>query len=496
MATEALVPPGGPPPRSVDRLARGGLGAAALVALAAAALDVHPLAVLLVLVGTIAFAATHRWLLSWRTMLGGIVLVILFIPIKRYELPFKLPLQVEPYRLLVGGVGAALVASLLIDPRLKLRRTGLDGPLAMLVVAMLLSVLTRAGHVLDSGLSSYVARNVMFFASYLVVFYLVTVALTRRSEVESILRLLVGGGAVVAVATIYESRSGYNVFDHLQQWIPVLHFNGAPYVTDRGGGARAYASGQHPIATGAALMLLVPLGIYLVHKTHQRRWWLATGLLLMGALATKSRTAIVMLVVILIAMLILKPRQTRRMLPRLLPLLLVVHLALPGTIGSIKNAFLPSGGIVAQETSTEAMWRVNYGRGRIGEWDPALKEWSRTPMFGQGAGTRVNDFQDPKFNSPITDDQWLASLLELGVVGVVALLWFFTASIRRLGRLARRDDSDDGWLLAALASALAAYAFGMLTFDAFNFVQTTMLAFLLAALGVVLLRPQPSGEPA
>ena len=117
-------------------------------------------------------------------------------------------------------------------------------------------------------------------------------------------------------------------------------------------------------------------------------------------------------------------------------------------------------------------------------------------MFGQGAGTRVNDFQDPKFNAPITDDQWLASLLELGVVGVVALIWFFTASIRRLGRLARRDDSDDGWLLAALASALAAYAIGMLTFDAFNFVQVTMLAFLLAALGVVLLRPHPSGEPA
>ena len=72
--------------------------------------------------------------------------------------------------------------------------------------------------------------------------------------------------------------------------------------------------------------------------------------------------------------------------------------------------------------------------------------------------------------------------------GVVALLWFFTASIRRLGRLARRDDSDDGWLLAALASAIAAYAFGMLTFDAFNFVQVTMLVFLLAALGVVMLR--------
>ena len=43
---------------------------------------------------------------------------------------------------------------------------------------------------------------------------------------------------------------------------------------------------------------------------------------------------------------------------------------------------------------------------------------------------------------------------------------------------------------------MTAYAIGMLTFDAFNFVQVTMLAFLLAALGVVLLRPHPSGEPA
>jgi O-antigen ligase/polysaccharide polymerase Wzy-like membrane protein len=481
-----LAPAAGLPLRRIDLAAYAGLALAATGAVASAALNVYPLPVLVAIAAVLAFTALHRWLLAWRTMLGGIVLVILVIPIKRYELPVSLPLQLEPYRLLVGGVGAALAGSLLIDQRLKLRATGLDGPLVMLGAAILLSVISRVGHIMGEGLTGYVIRNAMFFASYIIVFYLVTLAITRRSEVEWLLRLLVGGAAVVAAFTIYESRSGYNIFDH----IPLLQFNGIPYVTDRGGGARAYASAQHPIAMGAALMMLVPLGIYLVHSTQQRRWWLATALLLMGALATKSRTGIIMMVVILVAMLILKPRATRRMLPKLLPLLLVVHVAMPGTLSTFKNTFFPSGGVVAAETSTDAQWRVNYGRGRIGEWDPALKEWAHTPLFGQGIGTRVNDLRDVKFNAPITDDQWLASLLELGVVGIVALLWFFTTAIRRLGRLARRDDSNDGWLRTGLAAALASYAFGMLTFDAFNFVQVTMLMFLIAALSVAVLRAE------
>ncbi|QEC50084.1 hypothetical protein FSW04_22590 [Baekduia soli] len=491
MLGSRLHPAGGSPPlRRIDVGAWLGLALGAAVAIGAVAADVHPLPVVVGVTAATAFVAMHRWLLAWRTMLGAIIVVILFIPIKRYELPVNLPLQLEPYRILVGLVGCALLGSLLIDHRLRWRATGLDGPIAMLLLAMILSVLTRGGHILGGGLSQYVIRYMMFFFSYIIVFYLMTLALTRRSDVEALLRLLVAGAAVVAVATVYESRTSYNIFDHLHQFLPILRFNGVPYVTDRGGGARAYASGQHPIAMGAALMMLVPIAIYLIRKTGQKRWWLACLLLVLGALATKSRTAIVMMLVILVAIWIMKPAATRRMIPKLLPLVLVVHVALPGTLSTFQSTFFPSGGIVASETQTETTWRVNYGRGRIGEWNPALKEWSHTPMFGQGVGTRVNDFLDPKFNAPILDDQWLGSILDLGVFGVVALLWFFVAAIRRLGRLARRDDSDDSWLLTGLAAAIASYAFGMLTFDAFNFVQVTMLMFLLVAIGMVTLRPR------
>lgn len=477
--------------RRAERRAKIFLGGCAAAALGAVAADKLALPVVGALALLVMFAASHRWLLAWRTMIGAIIVVILFIPIKRYELPVNLPLQLEPYRILVLATGAALVGSLLIDERLKWRPTPFDWPIAMIVVAITLSVLVRANHVLGEGLGEYVFRYCLFFVSYIIVFYLISLAVTKRSDVEALVKLLVGGASIVSVATIYQSRTGYNIFDHLHQWIPILRFNGVPYVTERGGGARAWGSAQHPIAMGAALMMLVPLGIYLVHRTKgQKRWWIATLILLLGALATKSRTGIIMMLVLGITIWILKPAATRKMLPKLLPLLVIVHVALPGTISVFKNTFFPPGGVVASETQTDATWRVNYGRGRIGEWSPALKEWSHTPLFGQGVGTRVNDLNDPKFNAPILDDQWLGSIMDIGAFGLVALLWFFILAVRKLGRLARRDDSDDGWLLTALTASITSYAFGMLTFDAFNFVQVTMLMFLLVAFGAVMLRTQ------
>jgi hypothetical protein len=476
-----------PPLRRVDRLTYTALGAAVLLAMAAAASGVHTIPILLVITGCLTFAAAHAWLLSWRTMLGAIVVTILFIPIKRYELPVNLPMQLEPYRLLVLGVGAGMLASLLIDSRLQLRKTGLDAPLAMLTVAMILSVLTRSGHILGEGLGKYSFRSISFFATYLIVFYLVTLAVRRRSDVELLLRLLVGGAAIVAALAVVEEWGHYNFFDHLQQYFPVLRFQGVPYTTDRGG-VRAYASAQHPIAMGAAFALVFPLAIYLGHSTRQRRWWLCCGLLILGALATKSRTAIIMLAVILVVLWILKPTETRRLVPKIiLPLLVIAHVAMPGTLGTFKSAFFPTGGVLSAETNAEVSWHSNYGRGRIGEWEPALAEWQLTPLFG---------LEDPKMNAPILDDQWLWSLLELGVFGVVALVWFFVVAVRRFARLARRDPTENSWLLTAFAASIASYAIGMLTFDAFNFVQVTMLLFLIAALGVATLRPEDAEPPA
>ena len=53
-------------------------------------------------VPVLAAALSSAILFRWSTLLIGLVLVILFIPIRRYTLPGSLPFDLEPYRVMVA----------------------------------------------------------------------------------------------------------------------------------------------------------------------------------------------------------------------------------------------------------------------------------------------------------------------------------------------------------------------------------------------------------
>ena len=72
------------------------------------------------------FAALHRSLLKWHSLVGLIVAVVLFVPIGRYSLPANLPFNLELYRLVVALVVLIWLSSLLIDRRVRLRSTPFD----------------------------------------------------------------------------------------------------------------------------------------------------------------------------------------------------------------------------------------------------------------------------------------------------------------------------------------------------------------------------------
>ena len=54
--------------------------------------------------------------LGWRGLVTGLLLIILFIPIRRYVLPGGMPFQLEPYRLYVMLLVGGWVLSLFVDP--------------------------------------------------------------------------------------------------------------------------------------------------------------------------------------------------------------------------------------------------------------------------------------------------------------------------------------------------------------------------------------------
>ena len=430
----------------------------------------------------ISFAASRR-ILSWRILLALIVLVILFVPVKLYSLPASLPFNLEPYRLLVAFVALAWFTSLLIDPRVHLRRNGIiDPPLLALVVVMFAGIVVN--HTRVSAVSQDAVKAYLFFGSYILVLFLISSVIRRRADVDLLVKVLVAGGGILGIFALIESRTGYNFFNHLHNFFPVLKETGTPLVTDRSGRLRVVASSQHPIALGAAFAMLVPFALYLV-RVHRGRWWIALVLILGGAFATESRTPVLMLIAVMCVFLFVRASDVKRLWPAILPGLIVLHLALPGTLGTLKDSFFPKGGLIQQQAN------AHVGSGRIATLGPALRrEFDPNPILGEGYGTRVTtpDRSVRRPNGPILDDQWLGLLLETGALGVAALGWLFVRFVRLAAREAKRDNSWRGWLLASTAAAVTAYAVSMFTYDAFSFIQVTFLLYISLAIGSVVYR--------
>jgi hypothetical protein len=454
--------------------------------------------------------ATHRRVLAWGTLLSVFVGTIFFIPIKRYTMGSGGAFNLEPYRILVALIVLAWGASLLVDRRVRARRSGMEAPILLYLSAILGSIVANDGRIRTLGVQTEVIKTLTFTGSFFAIFYLVVSLVRSHAQLQRLARTLVTCGSIVSIFALIESRTRFNVFNHLEPLLPGMQFHDpavyaglTPAYLNRSGVVRVYASAAHPIELSAVLVMLVPLAVYLVKTTGRRRWLAAIVLLVVGNFATLSRTGVIMLVVEGLVFLWLRPVETRRVWPMLVPAFVVVAIALPHQVGSFYSAFFPKGGIVAEQAANDPR-NVNDS-GRLARIGPSLHEFAHQPLLGEGYGSRITQMVGVqgavKANARILDDQWLGSLLDVGGLGTFALLWWFTRTIRRLGRLAKADEGEDGWLGAALAASLYAFAVGMLTLDAFGFVQVTILTFVLFAASAALLhanadvlrqRPRPA----
>lgn len=473
-----------------------GLGVLAAATVAGRA--VAPAAGLLVLISLVAVA--HRFLLRWDVLIAILVLVVLLIPIKRYEFGVSLPFDLEPYRVYLALLIGLWLGALLADPRVSMRSSLLDAPLALIYLAVVGSVVvnpdnitrldvirsfvgTKAADVIRDAtripyadVSATVAKALLFLSSVFLAYYLIVSLVRTPQAILRVVRVLVLGSAGVAVSAIVERRTGYNVFDHLQGVVPLLSFEGGLEEAGiaRGGRLRVYASAQHPIALAALFVMVLPLSVYLARRSKQALWIATSAALALGALATVSRTSVTMLAAVGVVFLVLRRAALKRVALLALPVLIVVHLALPGTIGSLRQAFFPSEGLVTDQS--EFGGRLSSER-----LDPQFEIIKQQPALGQGYGTRITS--GPGQNARVLDNQWLSTAVETGLLGLAAWIWLFVRFVRRAGGEARRDLGDRGWLLTCLTASVVAYAVGMLTFDSLSFIQAMFVFFVILALG-------------
>src|ERR1700733_2208727 len=469
-----------------------------------------PAALLLAIV--VVMVAAHvatRW--SW--LMSGLVIVDLLIPSDgRYTLAGMSAFQLEPYRVFVAILLVGWIVSLLCDPRVKVRRTGFEGPLGLILVSIVGSLLVNPGRV--SGVLNFVIKSLTLEASFLLVIYLVVSVVRTRAVLDWLVKILGTAGAIEGLGAIVERKLGYDIFNHLHLLLPIFHFN-AQVVTAsvRDGQIRAQASSGSLIDLTSTMALVAPFALYLAITRRQRRWYVAGVLMLAGDFAGGSRTGLIAILVMLIVFVWLRPRQTLKAWPALIPLLIVVHFLDPGALQGFYAGFFPQGGLVAQQSQTATgPGGVKENTNRLSRWGPELAEFSNyTPLFGEGFGTRITGktslaASSAKYswgdysvngqstasgsadNSEILDDQWLGNLLETGVVGVIAWVWLFARAIRRLGKRAKLErDTPEGWLPVALAASLAGFVTSMWFYDAFSFTQGTFTMHLLIGLAAIVL---------
>jgi polysaccharide biosynthesis protein PslJ len=419
---------------------------------------------------------------SWVSLVGMLLCVIWFIPIKRYEFPVHLPFNLEPYRVYVAFLMLLWITALLLDRKVRLRSSGIETPVICFFMANLASVAWNFRFLEAQDLVTGLIKGLSFFLSFFLVYFLV-VSVTRTREVlEVFVKITVVGGAIVAASGVIEYRTGYNVFNHLSTVFPLLRFEGPLTDIARSGRLRVYASSQHPIALAAALVMVLPLSLYLSLSIRRARWWFMTFLLGLGALSTLSRTGITMLVAVAAVFWWFSPKEFKRLVPLIIPAFVVIFIALPQSLGTLESSFFPKGGLVQDQTRTGSFGN-GYESGRLATLGPAISKWEKYPLFGHGFGSRVIDPTQPGFtNTDVQDDQWVDVLLDTGIVGVATFLWIFVRTTRRLRAAARVSDTRDRLMASGLAASVVSFAVGAITYDAFSFIQVTFLFFIMLAL--------------
>jgi hypothetical protein len=436
--------------------------------------------------------------ITWANAVACFVLLMWLVPSKGYRLPVTLPFNLEPYRLVLAALLFVLVMAL-IGGRAKLRFLGFGAAVAVLASAATVSAILNYNDIGGDAGDPGAIKSLSYFLGFLAVFVLVAAVIRTHEQIDTVLRAFVVGAAIVAAAAIYESRSGYNAFDHLAEWFPVLIRESRAIFEGRGGNLRVYASAQHPIALSAALFMAFPLALYLVGRASSqlraRLWIVAAAVCAMGAVATISRTTVIMGVALAAVGLWLRRRQVIRFWPLLLVLPFAIHFAVPGALGGIYKAFFPAQGL----GSDLYVRSGESGSGRFADIEPGIRLWEAAPLFGQGIGAQLTTGQagasDPAASAEgavlIFDNQWLNTLVATGFVGLVGALWFVWGSFGSIGRYARRVVGPRSDLAAACAAAICAFGVSMLVFDAFAFIQVTIFFFMIVALGLTA-RLQPA----
>jgi lipopolysaccharide exporter len=394
-------------------------------------------------------------------------------PSVRFLQVFAFTLIVIPGDIVIKSVGAdgypaALVAYLLFVIWLAGTMLGQHNPFAYryptrITLALLWIVSLASYALINHGLltGTQVTAANRWFMQLLGMSAVVLVAaegLPTLEDVRRVLRALIWGGAVCGVVAALQFKSHLDLTSFIK--IPGFTTNSAAaidaMIVARGEQSRVPGTGIDPIEMGVAMSMLLALAIYMmIYDTSRPKWQrvVPTILITVAVAASVSRSAVIAVVIACGGLIISFPPTRRLKGLATIPIALgVIALAAPGLIGTLVNFF------VAAPTDPSITHRTN-------NYPYVLQLVKEAPWLGQGGGTYV-----PAFSANVLDNEYLSIVIELGVLGLAALifylLWPVICAFVARNRTTNPELRD---LCAALGAAELAAVATSATFDSFSF---------------------------
>jgi polysaccharide biosynthesis protein PslJ len=331
--------------------------------------------------------------------------------------------------------------------------------------SILAAYISANRHLLPTSQQNGADLGVVSAVGWLAVLMLAADGICAMDRLEALLDRIVIGATGMAALGITEFFTGFNAVKYII--IPGLTEQLTPTdLETRGGLNRPSATAAHPLEFAAVLAMSFPLALHrarFVSSGSRRRRWLPVILIAAAIPTTISRAAVLELLAIGIVLLPTWSKRERRYVYAVTACSITLMFVLIPKLLAAFATILEQ--IYTGSSSTES---------RTSAIAAALHLVPQHPWLGVGFQTF----------SPLvyfyTDDQYVLSSIETGLVGLAALSalfitgWLTARSLRR-----RVCDPETRDLAQCLAAAVAAAAVSFSTFDALSFKMAAGLTFLL-----------------
>jgi hypothetical protein len=425
------------------------------------------------LLGTDAWPRTRRPL-PW--LIAAFLAMIFLLPFEAIHPKVSLPFSSDLDRFMVGVIIATWAIGGLVgrgESIMRLRSRGWAAGMIAFFFVAIASIAVNVGRITNLGEWDVAQKKLAFLIGLVAIFAIFTLTL-RVAELRPFAVLIVVLAAITAGGTIYEQKTGDNIFysTATKVFSPVATVDPAPTEVslDPNTPGRPLITGptRHALSVTSLLGMALPFAVVLaaIAPTIPRRliWVFVACLLVGGALVTQRKSGAVVPAVALLALFVMRPRQLLRLAPF--------------GIVAIVVGLAASGGSFTSVTSIEGARSKDSTLGRTGDYPAIVPDLLSNPLLGRGYGTHDSLRTD---TYRIFDNQYLGEVYELGGIGLLAFLALIITPLLIVRSLLHSDNPLRG--PPALAAGAGCLAFGVAAalYDVLSFSEAPYLFLFMAA---------------